>query len=342
MINYSVMFKFCAAVALLFLALYFGLIDLSLILRLDGSTILIVCVIVFCSLIVSSIRWLILMRHQAPNLAFARILQINFIGMFFNLFLPSSVGGDLIRARYIIKETQSNRSAGVVSILFDRYIGLLGTLYVATFLTSLLFDNMAANHVLLAVALTICVGALIATLALFSGLYFTEQILGWDIFEERENNVRIKILLRKLISAIAAYRNHSKAIIFAIGCTLLAQTLVLSAFIILAGGMGFGGLSGAMLALAASVATFFSIIPISPGGLGVGEAAFATFAELYTSGQLTAGIATVYFAFRAFTFPFALFGGIVFIVFKPAFSTETFESITKNRNFLKPGLTNDK
>src|SRR5204863_360725 len=51
--------------------------------------------------VASSLRWQILARPLGFHRPITQYLSFYFIGMFFNLFLPTSVGGDVVRAWYL-------------------------------------------------------------------------------------------------------------------------------------------------------------------------------------------------------------------------------------------------
>lgn len=80
--------------------------------------------------IVSALRW----RMLAEPLGFIRPLRhyssFYFIGMYFNLFLPSSVGGDVIRALYL-NGGSGRRLSAFLSVFLDRFSGLLVLLCMA-------------------------------------------------------------------------------------------------------------------------------------------------------------------------------------------------------------------
>lgn len=75
-------------------------------------------------------RWMILMK--ALGLKFKKLSAVRwfFIGMFCNLFLPSSVGGDVIKGLGLAKET-GHKPKVFASILLDRLTGFVGIVLVA-------------------------------------------------------------------------------------------------------------------------------------------------------------------------------------------------------------------
>ena len=88
-------------------------------------------IFVFCQVIVS-FRWWLLLRVQSIFISFWAAVKLYFLGWFYNNFMPSSVGGDLVRAWYITKHTDK-RFEAVLSVFADRAIGLLSTLIIAAF-----------------------------------------------------------------------------------------------------------------------------------------------------------------------------------------------------------------
>src|SRR5262245_56231685 len=73
--------------------------------------------------VVSSLRWQLLSAPLGFVAPWWSYLSFYFIGMFFNLLLPTSVGGDVVRALYL-SAGQPRRSQAVLSVLADRGTGL--------------------------------------------------------------------------------------------------------------------------------------------------------------------------------------------------------------------------
>ena len=72
-------------------------------------------------------RWKILLEFKGIRISIRECHQIFWMGLFFNQFLPSTVGGDSIRIYCII---QKGYKIGIttISILLDRMFGLIGLL----------------------------------------------------------------------------------------------------------------------------------------------------------------------------------------------------------------------
>ena len=64
-----------------------------------------VCGLLFTTLM-GVLRWKWLLEAQGINISFFRTLQLNFIGIFFNMALPGAVSGDVIKVFYVGKEAK--------------------------------------------------------------------------------------------------------------------------------------------------------------------------------------------------------------------------------------------
>jgi uncharacterized membrane protein YbhN (UPF0104 family) len=80
--------------------------------------------------VVSSVRWQMLARPLGFHRSIGDLVAFYFIGMFFNLMLPTSVGGDVVRGWYL-DGGSGRRTAALVSVLLDRLSGLLILLLLA-------------------------------------------------------------------------------------------------------------------------------------------------------------------------------------------------------------------
>jgi uncharacterized membrane protein YbhN (UPF0104 family) len=85
----------------------------------------------------SSLRWQILSRPLGFARPFWQYASFYFIGMFFNLVLPTSVGGDVVRAWYL-DGGAGQKSRAFLSVFVDRLSGLLVMLTLAAGATLLM------------------------------------------------------------------------------------------------------------------------------------------------------------------------------------------------------------
>lgn len=80
---------------------------------------------------ISAYRWYLLLNPLDLEVSFLRILSLFYLGMYFNFFLPSAIGGDVVKVYYLHKDT-GRLSASTASVFLDRDIGMGGLVLAAT------------------------------------------------------------------------------------------------------------------------------------------------------------------------------------------------------------------
>lgn len=93
------------------------------------------------SFVVTARRWQLLARALGFRKPLLELVKLYFVGVFFNLFLPSTVGGDVSRCYYLCKGTGLHKE-GLYSVLADRASGLAVLFLTAT--VGLLLSHDAA------------------------------------------------------------------------------------------------------------------------------------------------------------------------------------------------------
>ena len=88
-----------------------------------GGALACVCFQIF----LTSLRWRLLLAGQGISLTVFRAVSLTFQGQMFSLFMPGgAVGGDVLKAAFLTRETQNGRKLeGVTTIFLDRVIGIV-------------------------------------------------------------------------------------------------------------------------------------------------------------------------------------------------------------------------
>jgi len=83
--------------------------------------------IFFISQLIFVARWNMLLRVQSIKIGFWSAVRLHLLGLFYNNCLPTSVGGDFLRAWYVTRHTDKKLEAAL-SVFVDRAVGLTGQL----------------------------------------------------------------------------------------------------------------------------------------------------------------------------------------------------------------------
>jgi uncharacterized membrane protein YbhN (UPF0104 family) len=84
---------------------------------------LLALVLAVASTLLTFVRWYILVRAVELPFRLIDAFRLGFIGLFFNSFMPGSVGGDVIKAAVLARE-QNRRTVAVATVIMDRAIAL--------------------------------------------------------------------------------------------------------------------------------------------------------------------------------------------------------------------------
>ena len=93
--------------------------------------------LLFANQTIVATRWYLLLRLQSIDIGLIPAIKLTFLGFSYNNFLPSSVGGDVLRAWYVTKHTPKRLEAAL-SVFIDRLIGLSG-LFLSAIIACLFF-----------------------------------------------------------------------------------------------------------------------------------------------------------------------------------------------------------
>lgn len=88
------------------------------------------------SIFLMAIRWQIILAHYDQPIKLSRLFGFYLVGLFFNNFLPTSIGGDIARIYKVIGDTD-NRTTAFSSVIIERVLGIAATLFLS--ITSLYY-----------------------------------------------------------------------------------------------------------------------------------------------------------------------------------------------------------
>lgn len=126
-------------------------------------------VLVNTSVVLRAYRWLLLIRGLHREVSFKRLVELYYVGSFFNVFLPSGFGGDIVRVLEVSRDMPTDIATGTVII--DRMTGLM--MLFALALLSLPFRPPDFPQQLLWAIISISLSGLIAGFILLDGRTLT-------------------------------------------------------------------------------------------------------------------------------------------------------------------------
>ncbi len=267
-------------------------------------------------------RWYHLVRALDLPFTVRNAFRLSFVGIFFNTFFPGSVGGDLLKAIFIAHAHPERKTRAVASVIADRALGLFGLILFVAVLGSIAWAfgdaRIVANpdlqwivKVMAGVAAGSIAGFLLLGLVLHREEIFANRL--------RRNVPKLGNSLAEVWYAVCEYRKRLKVV--AIGVVLSAVSHFALVFALHCASRVFPPANpAAELAtlsehmVIAPIGFIVQAIPISPGGVGVGEAAFAWLYKL--SGRPEARGMIARLSLRLVEWLIALTGYIVYLRMK--------------------------
>jgi uncharacterized membrane protein YbhN (UPF0104 family) len=206
-------------------------------------------------------KYRLVLNSAGSELNFARAARCYFAGLFGMLFLPSVIGGDLLKAGLALRLARSKAGVLLGSVL-DRGIDVaaLLTLAAAGLLLAPSARGSSGRHLFL-VAIGVVVAGVVA-LAIFAVL--PVRRLSW----------RMKRRLVRLRRAARSTARHPLRVAGAYGLALVIQLAFVVLTAVIAGACGLHLPFLAWL-FAWPLAKMSAMVPVSQGGIGVREAALA-------------------------------------------------------------------
>jgi len=250
-----------------------GQINLSSLVSLLHKWPLTISAIVFLLLdiLMMSIRGSLLFRNARLTLALANSIQLNLIGFLFSTFLPGAAGGDIAKLVYATKENHGRRAEVATVLLLDRLVGLFSLILLpllfTPFFPGLLHTVPVLRRLLVIDALLAC------SMLLGAGLVmFFSPARGWVSWFLRPWP-SVKSLALRVLDAMAAHGKARGTLSIALILSLLANLCLIVVTGLALYAVNPGSFS-ARLVLVAPIGHLVNSLPLTPGGIGVGESAF--------------------------------------------------------------------
>ena len=139
-------------------------------LQINPSIALVGLVVGIYTLVVSAYQWQALLNAEKIPLDLTKLINLYMVGIAFNHFLPTSMGGDAVKIYYVGRES-GNMPGSASAAVMSRITGFFGMLLVA-YPTLLIFHKQFTQQVvLLLLLLSIVVLTLVTGTFVFAGLF---------------------------------------------------------------------------------------------------------------------------------------------------------------------------
>lgn len=277
-------------------------------------------IIILMAFFVGVLRWKILLSAVGIHIGFWKLAQISGASIFIGNILPGSVGGDAVRVLYVLRKTQSdNKLLGVSTIIADRVIGLFG--FMSLGLLLILFQNNfngsenESNAWYWHIGLFM-MAVLVGCCVVFAYAKIMQKKL--EAYSEGQLKGIKKLFFRlnqSLVQVLEAYQHRKKTLVLAWILSLAISLLVTSMIPVLAEPYGYTEIKIVNYLIASVMANLSNVIPLTPGGIGIGEAVFNHVCHLLEMSPTTHAYGNVFFQARMVVTLLNLTGALGFILY---------------------------
>jgi len=193
------------------------------------------------------------------------------VGSFFDLAMPSSNGGDFVKAGYVVKHVGAGlRTRAVMAVAFDRIIGLLGLFLLATVVSIIGWDvleDLPARHLIIGIAFMAGIGPLVLfRIAGSRRLYNNPSINRWLL----AHNWGLR--LKQMIGSFNVLRENPRILFATLGLSMLNHVFWCMSLLFIAYAVG-NAVSPVKGFIVFPLAIFGGVFGVA-GGFGLGTAAF--------------------------------------------------------------------
>lgn len=259
-------------------------------------------------LLISAYRWQILIQAQGDRVPLGFLAKSYLVGTFFNNFLPTRFGGDIVRIWDGSRYSRSVLKSSAI-VLVERFTGIIVLLLFA-FVASLSRLEMAKKIPIIWVSLLVGLLGLLFVISFF--MPFAKRILGK--IPDKGYLKKIKAKVFEFRDVVLVYKDKKRAFLKALFWAFLLQVNVILHYFLV----------GKALHLNISFLDYFIfipiiliilIIPVTISGLGLREGIYIEIFKFYL---IPAALAFSFplIADVAFGLIIGIIGGIIYIVRK--------------------------
>jgi glycosyltransferase 2 family protein len=286
-------------------------------------------------ILMMSIRASLLFRSARLSLSLGNSFQLNLIGFLFSTFLPGAAGGDIAKLVYATRQNHGRRAEVTTVLILDRFVGLFSLVLLPILFAPFFLDLLRSLSMLrrLLYMDALLPGLMVVSVALVT---FSASTRSW-VARSLCTWPTIKNLTVRVLDAMAVQGKAQSTLFFAFLLSLLANLALIAVTAL--GLYAVNPLSfSTRLALVAPIGHLVNSLPLTPGGIGVGETAFNALFKLTS----ISGGAEALLCLRLWNISVGLLGLLVYLfgVRRIVYPYDEEGSLEADAGYIRAGSTN--
>ena len=223
--------------------------------------------------LLTAYRWQLLLAARNAHFSIGALIQTYIIGVFFNNFLPSTVGGDVFRA-YDTAEGVGSKTEAMTVVVVERLTGMFALGLFALLALVLGFSHFGSIPIIwsaiggLGIAFVLFIAAMNHRVAqMVKNLFEHPEMIKFPFLR------KVQAKLKQIYDALHVYKRNTRVMAVAFVVALLLQVNVILHYYFIAYAMGLP-VPILYFFLIIPVVTVVLMVPIFINGIGGREAAY--------------------------------------------------------------------
>jgi uncharacterized membrane protein YbhN (UPF0104 family) len=268
--------------------------------------------LILLTLPLAALRWSIILRVLGVPLPWRPVLHVQAMSSFAGQYILGVASADAVRGFYAWRALGGNSPRIAVSLVADRALSLATMVLLAMLCLLLRLDRVLAVPALSALLVSVALSLAAMTLGVMA-LFLAPAVL--TRLEALSSGLpRVAWLLAQAGTIVGAFRTHLVAATAAFAVAFAVNVVNILSVMVIALSLQIGSLGAVDYLVAAPLALIANALPLTPGGLGVGEVAFDQVCGWLDVARSGAGYAGVFFAWRAVSMLVTLVGLVSFVM----------------------------
>ncbi len=265
----------------------------------------IIYVLLFVNTVLNSWKWGLLLRADGIRMSLGSLICSHLIGTFFNLFLPSSIGGDAYRVVDVGRRAHAGAKS-FAAVFAERLMGFLALALWGLLFTAIGWARLPDPRILfLPVVVFVLMGALV-----FAVIQRTWLMAVWN-FLRLNRARRLDAFLSRFLDSLAGYHADRKLVAVVFVLSLVFQMIAITTIFLISQALNWS-VPFIFFCIFVPLITLGEALPISIFGIGVRDSLYVFF---FVQGGATREEAlAMALVYVLITLVYSLVGGVIFLL----------------------------
>lgn len=261
--------------------------------------------LLFLNTALSAFKWWILLRADGIHVPLHTLTASYLIGTFFNMFLPSSIGGDAYRI-YDVSRRSARAAEGFASVFADRLTGFLALAIWGLLFSAIGFSRLPDPKLILLSAVVF-----LGMITLVALVVQQRLLLALLRMFRMDRVPKLMAFVEKFLRSVSAYHTNGRVLIRIMAISLLFQMLAIFIIFLISRTIGMH-VPFVYFCIFVPLITLAEALPISIFGIGVRDFSYVFF--LIPVGATREQALSLALVYVLLTITYATSGGLLFLL----------------------------